>query len=89
MWICHLYYNLGANGASINTLFGVVLPATLTVFIAVYNQDMQVADRPVIGGAFIALVSLTTICSQFLWAEYFSLLDLYYTWALGEPIAPS
>jgi len=68
-----------SNRAAINTLFGVVLPVTMTVFVASYNRDLQLLDRAGIGGAFIALISLSTIWSQFLWAEYFSLLEFYYT----------
>ncbi len=37
-----------SNRDAINTLFGVILPVTMTVFVASYNNDLQPLDRPVL-----------------------------------------
>ena len=65
--------------AAIYTVFGIVLPVTATVLVAVYNKDLPPAARAILGGAFVALISLTTIWTQYLWTEYFSYLEFYYT----------
>jgi len=78
-----------ATRAAIYTIFGVVLPVVVTVLVVVFGEHFRGTDCPLLGGVFITLLSLTTMWSQYLWTEYFSYVEYYYTELLPRIYAAS